>query len=149
LLRHTPRDHIDYANPRNIADIPIPTGWVVYRGVLRSVKEIYGRGKSRVEAVLRDNTGTIKITWFSTYIAKQIAEGDEIVVRGTVKADRFGFSLSPIEWEKADNPDIVQGRLTPIYPLTKGLVQKRLRGWMHRALDLATPNIRDWLGEIR
>jgi ATP-dependent DNA helicase RecG len=149
LLRHTPRAHVDYAHPRKIAAVPIPPGWVVYRGVIRSIKEIYGRGKARVEAVLRDDTGSIQITWFSTYIAKQIKEGDEIVVRGTVKSDRHGFALSPIEWERADNPEIVQGRLIPIYPLTKGLAQKRLRGWTHRALQLATPSIVDWMGEIR
>lgn len=149
LLRHTPRTHIDYAHPRKIADIPIPPGWIVYRGMIRTIREVYGQGKPRVEAVLRDETGSIQITWFSTYVTKQIREGDEIVVRGTVRSDRRGFSLSPIEWERTDNPEIVQGRLIPVYPLTKGLVQKRLRTWTHKALELARPNIADWMGEIR
>ena len=149
LLRHAPRDHIDYGHPDEIGAVLHGSRTVVYRGIIRGIREIYGRGKPRVEATLRDNTGSVTVTWFSTYVSKQLSDGDEIVIRGSLRADRHGFQLSPIEWERTDSPDIAQGRLIPLYPLTKGLTQKRLRMWTHSALTLARPNIADWLSEIR
>lgn len=149
LLRHVPRDHIDYGQPDDIGALLHGKGTVVYRGVIRGIRDIYGRGKPRVEATLRDKTGTINVTWFSTFVSKQLADGDEIVIRGTVRSDRHGYQLSPIEWERADNPEVAQGRLIPIYPLTKGFTQKRLRMWTHSALDLSRPSIVDWIAEIR
>jgi ATP-dependent DNA helicase RecG len=149
LLRHTPRDHIDYSSPDIIGDVLQKPGQVVYRGILRGVREIYGPGKSRVEATLRDASGSINVTWFSTYVTKEFGDGDEVVIRGNVRSSRHGLQLSPIEWFRTDNPDIAGGHLLPIYPLTKGLTQKRLRLWTHTALELARPNITDWLQEIR
>ena len=149
LLRHTPRDHIDYGHPNEIGAVLHGSRNVVYRGIIRGIREIYGRGKPRVEATLRDNSGSVTVTWFSTYVTKQLSDGDEIVICGSLRADRHGFQLSPIEWERTASPDIAQGRLIPIYPLTKGLTQKRLRMWTHTALSLAKPNITDWLAEIR
>jgi ATP-dependent DNA helicase RecG len=149
LLRHAPRDHIDYGHPDGIGDLLHGSRTVVYRGVIRGIREIYGRGKPRVEATLRDATGSINVTWFSTYVTKQLNEGDEIVIRGNIRGDRHGLQLSPIEWERTDNPEIAQGRLIPIYPLTKGLTQKRLRMWTQTVLRLAKPNITDWMSEIR
>jgi ATP-dependent DNA helicase RecG len=149
LLRHTPRDHIDYSNPDQIGDLLRRPGQVVYRGIIRGMREIYGSGKSRVEATLRDATGSINVTWFSTYVSKEFGDGDEVVIRGNLRSVRHGLQLSPIEWFRTDNPDITGGHLLPIYPLTKGLTQKRLRLWTHTALELARPNITDWLQEIR
>ncbi|MEJ7837829.1 MAG: ATP-dependent DNA helicase RecG [Thermomicrobiales bacterium] len=149
LLRHVPRDHIDYGQPNAIGDLLRPSGPVIYRGVLRGIRDVYGRGKPRVEATLRDATGSIGVTWFSTFVSKQLHDGDEVVIRGAVRSDRHGYQLSPIEWERTDNPEIAEGRLIPIYPLTKGITQKRLRTWTHTALDLARPSIVDWLSEIR
>jgi ATP-dependent DNA helicase RecG len=149
LLRHVPREYLDYSNPQRIAEPLLESNHVVYRGVLQNLKTIYGRANPRVEARLRDAEGSmIDVTWFTPYVAKQLADGDEVVIRGTVKSDRFGLQLSPVEWFRTDSPEITTGYLLPIYPLTKGLTQKRMRVWTRTALDRARPAIADWIADV-
>jgi ATP-dependent DNA helicase RecG len=108
---------------------------VTVRGELVELREIRGSGPPRVQAKLADGTGWMKITWFSTWVARELREGDEIVVSGTVEAAYGPMSFTNPEWERAGMAGLSTGRLIPVYPLTEGLGQKTLRRLTRAALE--------------
>ena len=147
LLRLAPRRHIDYSKPQPIGSA-IGFGSrddVTVRGHVVDLKEIRGPGKTRVQVKLADDTGWVRITWFNPYIARQLTVGDEIAVSGKLE---FGYgppSFNGPEWEKVGIEAPFGGRLTPVYPLTKGVAQKTLRRLTRAALDATAGRIPDFL----
>lgn len=149
LLRLVPRRHIDYSQTTNLSDPLQLRGDITLRGTISNMQVIRA-GTPRVQARLVTDTGWIRITWFSTYIEKQISEGSEIVVAGTISPGPGGLQLTNPEWEfvKA-NGVLQQDTLIPVYPLTKGISQKTMRKHTRNALDAAGDRIVDWLADAR
>ncbi|HEV2108974.1 MAG TPA: ATP-dependent DNA helicase RecG [Thermomicrobiales bacterium] len=145
LLELAPARHIDYSRtePVGAALRSRPGTDVTVKGSLIELREIKASGPPRVMARLSDGTGWMRITWFNSFIAKQLRVGDEIVVSGKIEADFGPLSFTNPEWEVADGTGLSTGRLTPIYPLTKGLHQKSLRALTRSALDATRGSILD------
>jgi hypothetical protein len=120
ILRMVPRRHIDYSNTIRLDDPIGLQGDVTVRGKLVEIREIRGAGTPRVQARIFDGTGSLRITWFSTFIAKQLAEGDEIVVSGTIQSGYGALGMTNPEWERVGKDGLSTGRLIPVYALTKG-----------------------------
>lgn len=147
LLNLAPSRHIDYSRtvPITAALRARPGEDVTVRGELIEVKEIRGSGPPRVQARLADGSGWVRITWFSTFIARELAVGDEIVIAGQVQGDYGPMSFTNPEWERAGAAGLSTGRLIPVYPLTKDLGQKTLRRLTRAALDATLGRIPDHL----
>jgi ATP-dependent DNA helicase RecG len=149
VLRMVPRRHIDYSNTIRLDDPIGLRGEVTVRGKLVEVREIRGAGTPRVQARIFDGAGSLRITWFSTFIAKQLAEGDEIVVSGLIQPGYGGLQMTNPEWERVGRDGLSTGRLIPVYPLTKGVAQKSLRTLTRNALDATKKHLVDWLADAR
>ncbi|HET8521624.1 MAG TPA: DEAD/DEAH box helicase, partial [Thermomicrobiales bacterium] len=147
LLKLNPRKHIDYSRTVKIGSILgfAPRDEVTVRGEVIEVREVKGAGKPRVVLRLADETGWIRVTFFNTYIAKQLRVGDEIAVSGVLDLGYGTPSFTSPEWEPVGGPALNTGRLTPVYPLTKGLHQKTLRNLTRAALDATRATIEDYL----
>jgi len=145
LLGLAPSRHIDYSRtePIGAALRSAPGTDVTVRGTLTEIREIRTGGPPRVQARLSDGTGWMRITWFSAFIAKQLQAGDQIVVSGTIEADFGPLSFTNPEWEPVGGAGLSTGRLTPVYPLTKGLHQKSMRTLTRAALDATESAISD------
>lgn len=149
LLQYLPRKHIDYSQSVDLSNPLMLTGDIVLRGKVSNIQVIRS-GTPRVQVRLVTDTGSIKITWFSTYIQKQLQEGSEIVVAGTLTPGYGGLQLTNPEWEYANARSILnQEALIPVYPLTKGVTQKTMRKHTRNALDATANNLVDWLGDAR
>jgi ATP-dependent DNA helicase RecG len=146
LLRLGPRRHIDYSRSVKIgAALGFgPRDEVTVRGEIVEVKPIAGP-PPRVQVRLADETGSLRITWFNSFIAKQVQVGDEIAVSGKLDAGYGALSFTNPEWERIGGPALSTGRLTPVYPLTQGLAQKTIRGLTRAALDATKTTIDDFL----
>ncbi|HKG27087.1 MAG TPA: DEAD/DEAH box helicase, partial [Thermomicrobiales bacterium] len=146
LLRLGPRRHIDYSRSVKIgAALGFgPRDEVTVRGEIVELKSIPGP-PARVIVRLADETGSLKITWFNSFIAKQVQVGDEIAVSGKLDAGYGALSFTNPEWERMGGPALSTGRLTPVYPLTQGLAQKTMRGLTRAALDATRNTIEDFL----
>ncbi|MCC6790595.1 MAG: ATP-dependent DNA helicase RecG [Thermomicrobiales bacterium] len=141
LLNLSPRRHIDYTRTVKIGSI-IGFGQreeVTVRGEILDLKEIPGPGSTRVTIRLGDDTGWVRITWFNSYIARQIQPGMQIAVSGLLDKGYGPPSFTNPEWEIVGGPSLSTGRLTPVYPLTQGIAQKTMRSLTRAALD-ATAN---------
>ena len=149
-LRFPPRRHIDYSRTVELGSPLMLTGDITVRGEIVELKEYYGQsGRGRVTARLYDGTGSIRITWFNTFIAKQLSEGDEIYASGTIEGGYSGLQMTSPEWEKVGGPTVSTGRMIPVYPATQGLAQKTLRTMTRNALDATKTQLTDWLSEAR
>ena len=148
LIRFAPRDYIDYSNTIRIGEAMLlrPGQLVTIRGTITKVDVHRGPKVVRFEAHLDDGTGWIRLVWFNgQYIARQIGPGDEIVVSGEIEAGYGRPSMASPEWERAATAGLSTGGLIPVYPLTKGLFQKTLRGWTRIALDATRTTLPDYL----
>lgn len=147
LLNLAPRRHIDYTKTVAIAHM---LGFgnreeVTIRGEILELREIPGHGATRVQIRLGDGTGWARVTWFNSYIARQIQPGMEIVISGLPDAGYGAPSFTNPEWERIDGPSLSTGRLTPVYPLTAGIAQKTIRGLTRLALDATSATVVEWL----
>ncbi|MGH2561794.1 MAG: ATP-dependent DNA helicase RecG [Thermomicrobiales bacterium] len=147
VLRFTPRRHIDYSRTVKIGSVLAfgPQDEVTIRGEITDLQEIRGAGRPRVQLRLADETGWMRITFFNTYISKQIRVGDEIAVSGPIDVGYGAPSLTEPEWERLGGPALSTGRLTPVYSLTKGVHQKTLRNLTRAALDATKGTVEEYL----
>ncbi len=97
-------------------------------------------GKRRSLLVrLRDDTGEvgIRLFYFSRQQQAQLKPGVALQVFGEARRGATGLELYHPEYQAAPSPDQLPapaGTLTPVYPTTEGLNQKRLRQLMDQAL---------------
>ena len=155
ILAHYPRLWQDRHETRSLS-LPTPSALVVVRGrVLRAATHHAGPRLAIHKATLATAHGKVECVWFKhlsrrydafASLKKDTADGADIWVIGHVEPDLTGiheirvdehYPLSDERWR------IHVGRLTPIYPLTKGLSQRFVREAAHKALELAADTARD------
>lgn len=99
---------------------------------------------ARATAVIEDESGSIKATWFNQpYIAKMYTEGEFVKVSGKIKLVKDAHVLNNPSIEKVESMPIGVGddlfsqeglraeELSPIYKLSAGITSL----WMHHALQ--------------
>ena len=145
LLHHLPRSYVDFTKRVPIRDLNPMMGEapVTIAGRLSEVNLVPGARKKRVEAILSDGTGWARLTWFNPFLAKQLHDGDEIVVHGPIDQFRGGLGLTGPEWQFTGRPGATQPGLLAIYPLTANIGQVLLRRLVREALDQTKATIID------
>ena len=117
--------------------------------------EVVFRGRRSLLVRLSDGTGflTLRFFHFSGAQQEQLVRGARLRCFGEVRRGKHGPEIVHPEYKNADAPDTqaVQGVLTPIYPVTEGIQQGRLRNLTAQALAAVSDGeLPDWLpGEIR
>jgi ATP-dependent DNA helicase RecG len=149
-LRFAPRRYIDYSRTEKLGAALHQIGDVTVRGEIVEMRVHHTQaGKGRVTARLSDGTGTLRLTWFNTFIARQLVEGDEIFVSGVIEGGFGGLQMTSPEWEHVESAGVSTGRMVPVYSSTQGLAQKTLRTMTRNALDATKTQLTDWLSEAR
>jgi ATP-dependent DNA helicase RecG len=148
-----PRRFNDFTDVRRIAELRPSSAPQTVVAQVFSVREMrFGRRVRGSEALLQDSSGTLRVTWFNMpYIARQIAEGQTLVLSGKVRSWRGRLQMENPEWEPADEDLIHTGRLVPVYPATQGLSQRTIRRAVKAAVDSLAARMPDpvpaWLRE--
>ena len=147
LIYHFPHRHDDFTNIRAIAQlVPGET-----QTVLATVWEVRETGRGRVksaQAILGDETGNIRVTWFNQgYLTRILRPGTRIVVSGMAKVYRNQIVFQSPEYDIFDEREglLHAGRLAPIYPLTDGLYQRTMRRAVREALDVGLTQVREYV----
>jgi len=139
LLWHLPFRYEDLTRVEKIADVR-GNSLVSVKGKLQLISSRRAARRRHMlvlEAIVADDSGSIKVVWFNQpFLAKILRPGDTLWLAGKVEQNVFGTTLMNPTWEKRDNP-LNAARLLPIYPLTDGLTQKQMRLWLHQALVTA------------
>ncbi|MCB5161735.1 ATP-dependent DNA helicase RecG [Marinomonas algarum] len=99
---------------------------------------------------IKDHTGTLCLRFFHFSAAqkKQLEAGKRLRCFGEIRRGSSGFEIYHPEYqlisEEETPPKATQ--LTPIYPLTEGLTQTKIRQLCEQALERLTPyNLQEWL----
>jgi ATP-dependent DNA helicase RecG len=151
LIYLFPNRHSDFANVRPIAELAPNEEQTAIVTVWSASKVRLGRREGS-EAVVGDETGTMRVVWFNQpYMAEQLKTNDRIVLAGKVTLFNRLKTMESPEWERLAGDDLTHtGRLVPIYPLTQGLSQRVLRRAVKEAVDRFGSLVRDPLpAELR
>lgn len=104
---------------------------------------------------IKDHTGTLCLRFFHFSAAqkKQLEAGVRVRCFGEIRRGSSGFEIYHPEYKVIGEEETQEesAQLTPIYPLTEGLTQTKIRLLCEQALERLTPyNLQEWLpDEIR
>ncbi|MBN1373915.1 ATP-dependent DNA helicase RecG [Candidatus Dojkabacteria bacterium] len=133
LLNHFPTRYVDTSQILRVHQLLVEKeGTVLLK--ITNVKRVFTRtkGMSIVTATGTDGENFISIRWFNQpYILSAIKPGNDYLFSGklTVKTNEFYLS-NPIHEEIKENSlesTVHLGRITPVYPETKGLSSRKFR----------------------
>jgi len=112
--------------------------------------EVVFRGRRQMLCKIADGSGflTLRFFYFTAQQQKGLARGTRIRCFGEARRGLKGLEIVHPEYRliDANAPLVPEEHLTPIYPLTEGVTQGRLRLLIRMALDqTAAGDIEDWL----
>jgi ATP-dependent DNA helicase RecG len=151
MLYFFPNRHLDYTQVKPISELEVGTEQTTIATVWEAHIENLGSRKG-TEALVSDNTGTIKVVWFNQpYLAKTLKTNTQIVLSGRIGAFKGSMVFQSPEWEILHNDELVHtGRLVPLYPLTRGLNSRSVRRLVKGVVEEWASQIPDFLPvEIR
>ncbi|MEO6457239.1 MAG: ATP-dependent DNA helicase RecG [Chloroflexia bacterium] len=103
-------------------------------------------GRPMVTATVADESGITTVTWFNQeYVARQLKQGEPIVISGKPVAFTNRLQFSAPEWEPYDTELLHTGRIVPVYHSTEGLYRRTLRRIMHDAVDRFAEQMPDYM----
>lgn len=148
LLFHLPHRYEDRTRVIPMGSLRLGDSGVVEGEVMRA-DMVMGRRRS-LQVTLKDDTGFLVMRFFHFSAAQknQLTEGARVRCFGEVRPGRAGFEFYHPEYQvnPPPMPPANEATLTPVYPLTEGIQQPRVRSLCRQALGyLQRYPIRDWL----
>lgn len=124
LLFNFPRKYLDYTEATPIAKIPetlrsASNDVFTINGSLLGIanRKTRRRGFTVTEAVVADDSGSIKVVWFNQpYLARMLSVGSRLILNGKVSHDSFSNAFVMESPVRANRP-----KIQPIYSETAGL----------------------------
>ena len=121
----------------------------VIEGTVSGADVVMGRRRSLVVR-LQDGTGGLSLRFyhFSNAQKEGLKRGTQLRCYGEARPGASGLEIYHPEYRAitGDEPPPVDTTLTPIYPLTEGLTQQRLRQLCMQTLGMLGPqSLPDWL----
>ena len=112
--------------------------------------EVSFRGRRQLLCRIGDGSGflTLRFFYFSNAQQQALTRGKRVRCYGEIRRGLGGMEIVHPEYRlvTADSANAVEATLTPIYPLTEGVQQGRLRQLTDLALrEVANRTVRDWL----
>ena len=149
LVYAFPSRHSDYGGICPVAQLTPGDSRAALLTVWESGQTMLGRQKS-TQAVLGDDTGTVRAVWFNnpnlSYVLKR---GTRVVLSGKVNVFRGSLVFQAPEFEIIETAEDAArvGGLVPVYPATKGLTQPALRALIRRAVSACADKVDEILPE--
>ncbi|MDP2949041.1 MAG: DEAD/DEAH box helicase [Chloroflexota bacterium] len=145
LLYHFPHRYNDFANIRPISEIVVGEEQTVLATVWSAAEIPIGRRLKGTEAIVGDETGTLRVIWWGQrYIARQLRSGSRVALSGRVGVYRGQRQMENPEYELLVSEDLIHtARLVPVYPLTEGLYPRVVRRLAKEALDAFADSVPD------
>ncbi len=148
LLFHLPHRYEDRTRIIPMGNLRIGDVGVV-EGEVMKADLVMGRRRS-LQVTLKDSSGFLVMRFFHFNAAQknQLTEGARVRCFGEVRPGRAGYEFYHPEYQVNPPPMPARGEatLTPVYPLTEGIQQPRVRSLCQQALGyLKRYPIREWL----
>ncbi len=130
LMLYRPRRYEPPAPQRTLAELFAGEEASVDVEVVNvSVRRTRRRSLTILEALVRDETGSMVATWFNqAWLADKLAPGVQVQLRGSLERGDFVVRA----YEIGDEP---LEEITPVYPASEALATKRIRDLVKLALE--------------
>ncbi|MGH2385305.1 MAG: OB-fold nucleic acid binding domain-containing protein, partial [Candidatus Limnocylindria bacterium] len=142
-LWYLPFRYDDYSELRPLGEL-VPDEKQSARATVAAIRVEpgFGRRPQRVIAQLTDDTGSAEAVWFGRrYVERRLQQGDEVIVSGKVSQRGWRSQFTSPEFSPVGRDSVHTARVVPVYHLTAGVTQKRLRELLARILDHALPAV--------
>jgi ATP-dependent DNA helicase RecG len=150
LLWHLPLRYRDLTSITPIGALNLHSEALV-EGTIRASSIVFGRRRSLL-CLIQDGTGVLALRFyhFSKAQQQQMVPGTKMRALGEARRGSSGFEMYHPEYfllqEDRSNVTPLADRLTPVYPVTEGLQQPRLRKLIEQVLQsTAADTLPDWL----
>ncbi|MDO8664476.1 MAG: OB-fold nucleic acid binding domain-containing protein, partial [Candidatus Liptonbacteria bacterium] len=144
LLTYLPARYEEFAGLKKIRDLVIGESASIIGEITESKAEKTWRKKMLLaEAVLKDETGTMRAVWFGQpYLANMLKPGTRVRLSGKVQYEKGKLFFTNPAWEMTEDLrfKIDDLRFIPIYSETYGVSSLWLRVQIQRLIS----QIRDW-----
>lgn len=148
LLWHFPSRYEDFSEICKIDDLEPGELATVQAAIEEVTSRRTRRGLTIIEAMLSDESGTIRAVWFNQpYIANTLHAGRIANFSGKVsisEENELYFNNPTYEIIRQDSEAIHTGRLVPVYPETKGLTSRGIRFAIRIAMK-HNPALAEWI----
>ena len=145
-LWYLPFRYDDFSDLRPLAQL-IPDEKQSARVVVDAVRiePGFGRRPQRVIAQLSDDAGgSAEAIWFGRrYVERRLQAGDEVIVSGKVTQRGWRSQFTSPEFSPIGRESVHTARVVPVYRLSGGVTQKRLRELLARILEACLPAVED------
>ncbi|MCL4246228.1 MAG: DEAD/DEAH box helicase, partial [Candidatus Dadabacteria bacterium] len=125
-----------------------PGGRETVMGEILAAGRVRTRSRAIYRAVISDGSGTLTLVWFQfneKYLRNAYKKGARVILTGDISVG-YGGELQIIhprpedievidEGEEIGGDNVHFGRIVPVYPLTEGIKQRRMRGIMKSIVD--------------
>ncbi len=148
LIDYLPRRYEDYSDVMAIRDLhpgPVTIKAMVKQATGRYVR----RGMHLTEAVLSDDSGSVRAIWFNQpYRANGLKKGAEYYFSGLFELSHQRFQLTSPSAEMVSDFTVNTARIVPVYRETKGITSKQIRkavGNCRMLIRTLPETLPDWL----
>lgn len=148
LIDYLPKRYNDFSEVQSIASLK--PGDVTIRARIKQAKGRYvRRGMHVTEAVVSDDTGSVKLVWFNQpYRESSLKKGQDYYISGEFGLHRQQLSITSPAIELTSSLPIHTARIIPIYRETKGFTSVQIRKAVAQALEYLTEleeSLPDWM----
>ncbi len=135
LIWHLPARHDDFSQLRTIDQLRTGDQVTVIANLWDVRERKISMQRQMLQGILQDGTGTLQATWWNKFLRNQLKVGSTMRFSGKIGLYMGKLTLESPAFEDVDEEMVATGRLAPIYPLTEGLGNKKLRSIVKAALD--------------
>ena len=143
LLTHYPRTYENHSTLTKIRDVPEGETVLVIGRLRGGITSREVRGLTIINAILSDETGSIKLTWFNQkYLLTKLQSGMRLLIVGKAKFDRWadGLAISQIQsFTILDADEEPPLGIVPVYASTASITQGTFRTAMKSLLEKMPP----------
>ena len=127
LIDYLPRRYEDYSEVVSIRDTK--PGPVTIKAVVKQASGRYvRRGMHLTEAVVSDDSGSMRIIWFNQpYRAQGLKTGAEYYFSGLFELSHQHMQMTSPSAELVSDFQVNTARIVPVYRETKGITSKQIR----------------------
>ena len=146
LLYHFPRRYDDYSKLKTINQLRVGEEATIVASVNNIVRIPTRKGRTLIEAVVSDATGSMRLLWFNQeWHMRSLRQDMMISISGRIDMYLGRPVIWHPEYEPIDQQQLNTNRIVPVYPLTAKVTQKWLRRTIFSTLKYWIPRISETL----
>ena len=127
LLYHFPRRYDDYSKLKTINQLRVGEEATIVASVNNIVRIPTRKGRTLIEAVVSDATGSMRLLWFNQeWHMRSLRQDMMISISGRIDTYLGRPVIWHPEYEAIDQQQLNTNRIVPVYPLTAKVTQKWL-----------------------